>query len=696
MSVGPSVSIAPSRYTAKGNGNGNGNGRDMAYANEVNGSKNGRNGHGNGNGGMYHKAMRKQDILREPEDAEMEARMGMFWHNMDLATAPPPAIGQFTGGFRTTPFVGIGGTVSAIADDKVCRLSIEPWNKMCPLWAIHISEGDDFRNETFFNHPTGGLIANSWADGVHLSVNNNAQPVKKMTIDHNNACECAALPSAVPGMTEAIPYTNITPAQSGFFLENDWAFFMGGLITVTVHVPSGASAHVSFIGQNEARGLGIGTVMVSNNGYPMNRGLNAQMDPNQLDFAIDDHYFIAGSTLDAKTPDVIIGGCDPQTKTYSIPVIPPCNGAYRMFQSYDPATGLPVKPPLHPTVAANMGCFTDSKWMAVVSHEEQAGTRWYSWDTAGLTLDPLAHALGDRVIDEPECFAAGVPTYTKGPVPYWNHNVNGDTEAGGSTKYLGSHLIEECRLCATASPRPLLAPYFGEVTWETDPRQALYEERMWKIWMDDHYRCRRASPSPSQSLKAGYPLFEIRCPNSTPDSTVTVEYRYKMFFQYITGILHPSYEQSQRNSIYDLDVEDLRLQAAPAVGSGISATDAIIDMKRRASTAAEPEVARSIFIGPAEVASIYVQPKSGISTGVNHSDSNIMSTILGGAVDFVRNNPDIVSSVAKFLFRNDGAVPGIPLEGGLGGILAKGGELLSDPAAFLEGGGLLDFIASTL
>lgn len=640
-----------------------------------------RNGNGNGNGGdtlrKTMEALKRHGISSEHEvsKAEMEARYGHWWHNMDLATAPPPALGRFTGGFRTCGFTGNGGMVITMNASKVFRLSIEPWNKMAPIWynkgtdeGDHIGHNPYFKNDVTGRQPwthyasdgnrVGPLPAPPAAPKRYLAANiayagpgntpNFPVPLLTMTDEMNG--------EFIQNSWSPLPYTNINPVSCGFTETNDYAFFMGGYIEAKVLVPQGSSgAEVMYIGQNEVRGIGIGTVGIEPSGYPLNQGFHVCMDPNRLDFKIKPEYLFYQTGHGGKVPDKLIPGEDPAQRCYVVPIVPAANGPLRMFTPID-NNGVAKVPTSHLDGSASL-------WMGVISHEADTSVRNYHWKSyRSDNINPMDFST----LDQPELFVtAGVPPVQTnyegpGPFPYCAYDYNPDAHSGlhpEMTPMLGSHLLELVELIHVQASK---VPAIGDATISlgADPqfnvpgiKEGCFWDRCFKIWMDQSFRTRRASPSPMMSMVAGYPLFEVKCGGSTPGTAATVILKYKMFYQYIIGIDHPNFEMSQGNQIYDLDVEDYRLQAAPMGGAGNNMQQAAEYAKKVALYNAQDKIRRDMSLPIANP----MTPKAGITPPINHDSPGFFDLVLGAAKNYVTEEFGSLNKAAQWLWRT--AVP---------------------------------------
>lgn len=631
-----------------------------------------RGGDGNGNGDTLRKtmeALRRHGISseNEPSKAEMEARYGHWWHNMDLATAPPPALGRFTGGFRTCGFVGNGGAVITITPSKLFRLSIEPWNKLAPIWYVCTDEGDHCGHNPWFKTDVTGR--QPWthfkADGNRPAPN----PLKlylASNIEHlagpkpNFPCPLLAFTDEMNGeFIQAgyipLPYTNINPLSVGFTETNDYAFFMGGYIEAKVICPQGSSGvEVQYIGQNEVRGLGIGTVGVEPSGYPLNQGFHVCMDPNRLDFKIKPEYFLYQTTGGAKVPDKLVPGENPAERCYVVPIVPAANGCLRMLTPID-GNGLPKVP----TTAADGSA---ALWMGVVSHEADTSVRNYHWKTY---RSDNTNIFDLPTLYEPEIFFAPSGTQVQydgpGAFPYMAYDYNPDTMSGAytGTAMLGSHLIEEVYALKTqldTPPDPADKTFVVGANPQFLPigaSKGCFWDRCFKIWMDQSFRTRRASPSPVQSMVSGMPLFEVKCGGGQPGTGATVILKYKMFYQYIIGIDHPNFEMSQGNQIYDLDVEDYRLQSAPAGGAGITMNSAAEYAKKVALYNAQEKIRRDIALPIASP----MTPKAGLSPPLNHDTPGFFDLILGAAKNYVSDQFGSLNKAAQWLWKT--SVPAV-------------------------------------
>lgn len=112
---------------------------------------------------------------------------------------------------------------------------------------------------------------------------------------------------------------------------------------------------------------------------------------------------------------------------------------------------------------------------------------------------------------------------------------------------------------------------------------------------DGKYRVCRATNQAHQSLLSGYPLIEFACTSGT----VSVDFRFKMFYQFCPPTTHPSYEISAfGNFTVDDDLSEYQYHAAPCPGfSFVSRKQAVEDMKHNAmARAVELKVKKPIIL----------------------------------------------------------------------------------------------------
>lgn len=101
-----------------------------------------------------------------------------------------------------------------------------------------------------------------------------------------------------------------------------------------------------------------------------------------------------------------------------------------------------------------------------------------------------------------------------------------------------------------------------------------------RVATDPKKRLNRATTSAYQSLKAGYPFIEFTCTKGT----LTLDIRFKMFYQLNVPITHPSYELASFGNYTDEDeVAEYQIYSCPVPGLSLESRDmAIVEMKQGA------------------------------------------------------------------------------------------------------------------
>lgn len=253
----------------------------------------------------------------ELTDEMIAARYATFWNSLSSAVKPMPAVSDLDVPIRTTAWTGVGGesfTVGGSGAPGVLRVCPQPWCLDAPIFTVTAADGQVLREDT-----TGGA---SGSDEVPIVTGG----------DEGNTPHGITLTN--------IGYTNITPANSGFAQVNGdtpMAQFMGGYMTVEVHVPSDQVSRGVAIGQDEVRGLGRGSLGGFNRpdgGVMLHLGTGSGF---LSDFEYDDAAIKAGNLAGFKVPDVITGdGVQSKTHTFCIPICPSKIGFYSMVDSGTP------------------------------------------------------------------------------------------------------------------------------------------------------------------------------------------------------------------------------------------------------------------------------------------------------------------------------------------------------------------------
>lgn len=620
-------------------------------------------------------------------EQEMESRYLYYWHNMDDVKAPPPPIGSFNGAFRTIPWAGMGGDSVDVPANCGYRLSIEPWSKFNPLWSIikhdiNINVGTDIRleqNPRFLHHwiydevlpcltPTVDgdntkiVVPYEFRyDPSHTStfqfvpdVDAKCQWYTTTTgIDTSLTEECRTEYAA---NTVCIPhwYSNVDPAKSGFTLDNEFAAFMGGYIVIRCINSLASSCKAVAIGQNEVRGIGQGVIKSEADGFPVNRGLGETTDPNRLDFAIDDKAFAWGGLSTFKPPETMVGTVSQADKEtfFAIPVVPTCNGFYLMVGRDKPFTNLHGAT-YEGTTLDKLNA-VDSVWMGVASRTGAVGAFGFSkrpkvtnpWgdhpDNFSLTFNPDGCTYHYRVIDQRRL--NGMCPYFVNPGGAVNNGVVGDLFAGEVTYThpLTSGMIE-------------FADYdITDETHSAGPHNVgTYRVNPWVmgIAMDDSYRVRRATCCPTQALRAGMPQFEII---NGAGGGVTLQLKYKFFYNYIADVNHPHWELAGSDNIADIDVDRERQVAASFTGTADSEEKAIGHAKALAiQSMSEKE---QEIVSPQHPENKLVMPTPGIQPTVRHDEPNFFEKLIGGFGSMAKNVWDTAAPAAKWILRNNDSI----------------------------------------
>ena len=645
-------------------------------------------------------------------DEEKAHRHGYWWAHLASAIAPPPAVGTFGGGFRTLGFVGTGGSTQTMADKDLLRFAINPWSKYSPIWLATLDTYDpsgpqyDVRDtapwqvgvkeaisgglEIIPGNPTAtsdNQLMSSDSVGASIA----ADPlicVDRSDTSITNECTMdlsGAIGSGVQRVNiRPLEYTAPTPGQLGFVDEHDWAFFMGGYITVKVSVPQFSSVSVTCIGQNELRGVGLGNIFVGPGGTPINGGDSC--DPNKIDFQIIDTAFKWGGLAQMKPQTTSIGGGNNPTESFfTIPVIPSADGAYLMVGGAQS---------LGPSIHYGQGDNVDSDWMAVLSHNAPVGQYGYSYETAlsavsrsslpymfhgsdskdrygsldatnntkpamafysnmGLMMHNQCDQIGQGVpiqqniqIDAGGTMFANPPGVTNN-FPSW---VDIGAPAQGTGAYGATNGIIDWQGGSVNRATGVYVIKGGNANvYATSQR----EGSVYRVRWDAHYRTRRATASIAQSLISGMPQIELFAHGGSLGS-IQIDIRYKFFYQYIIDINHPLFEQAIENNIEDINVDQYRLQAAPVTGSG-STEAAAIESSRLQAIERSDAITRKLLDASHSTAKMVI-PRSGITQPVKHDEPSFMDKLFGGAASIGKSIWNTGTTAAKWLWKNSDTI----------------------------------------
>ena len=511
-------------------------------------------------------ALHKHDYVTEEIAA---ARYATWLNHIDQATQPPPAMVGRSLPVRFLPWSGHGSRVITVpgaglhagTSRTVLRVQPAPWQSDGPLNFVLADFSYNLRgNQTDLQ--------------TTPDVDSRERPLVGDGVGGNEGDQVQSVAN--------IPYQNIDPSDSGFsiipaasgLLEDRTyepaAQFMGMAVTFEVLVPTGATAEVTCIGQNEVRGIGYGEILsdqVDDTGTTWSHGNNGLqnklMYPDHAeannDFFIEAGVEIAGNIRNFKPSQVIVGNDQTETLSWFMPVAPAVPGQFLL---------------LKPTDDANVPS-RDSQFMMIMSNIVDV-----------TTLGGNAHPAN----------IGGIGTQT-------NRLFQFSIASGGTVDTTTANAAQ---------------PIDGQTTNEVVA-----------IYHDMTKRHARSVLSFGQSMRAGMPVFEL----IASGGDVIVNVHYKAFYQFVTNTRHPAYEQAALgHAVSDRTVEEYKRWSATHSGTGRTIAHAITNSKwnTHANRPDHPKIQSLHIEDLADHKHTMILPRPGISQPINHEDRGVMQKLIGG------------------------------------------------------------------
>ena len=189
------------------------------------------------------------------------------------------------------------------------------------------------------------------------------------------------------------------------------------------------------------------------------------------------------------------------------------------------------------------------------------------------------------------------------------------------------------------------------------------------------YRIQRTVRNIGQCLLAGMPQFEIVV-SASPSSSVTVNVNYKMFYNFVTNIEHPSFEAAFNSSVLggvDGQLAKYQQVIGSHAGNGFTVAEAITSSKQRTEAAmpSHPETDSLIHSFLTNHGLSIAYPRPGIGEQIQHSDPNFGWHVLGGlrkimeqSSTFQDRGKDYETQTGRYAIMNLHEAPKVPMKGG--------------------------------
>jgi hypothetical protein len=150
---------------------------------------------------------------------------------------------------------------------------------------------------------------------------------------------------------------------------------------------------------------------------------------------------------------------------------------------------------------------------------------------------------------------------------------------------------------------------------------------------DITWRRQRATRSIGQCLRAGMPQFEVKTGGT---AQVSVNVHVKMFYQFVTNVQHPAYEQAVTGMTMSPEaVERYRRFVASHAGAGATLEEAITNSKQNqiANTPDHPRNQSILHPDLIDHGKGMLIPRPGLDKPMTHDDKGVMAQATGGLKD---------------------------------------------------------------